>query len=354
MAKILIFPFSDCDDPFYRYCLSIDHEIVLASSERFNENSNQQLNVELLPYIYDQSFLSEITNMIALNGINTIYSPVTSVHAFLKNQIESDKIEVKLIAESPIDNQQSVYRKLFEQAETAQKDIRRLEPNNRLTVNQIASILRQTKLIYGESNLNKIQAMIAIFASVPKGDVVEIGSLMGRTAFVLSFLSQQYKIGPVLAVDPWSNEIALQKDSPQVFQSTLIDAWDCKILSRAFIVNLLSFNQEQFNYLKMTSEEGYRYWHGNFIVHSEDFGETRYIGKIALIHIDGNHDYEMVKQDCHLWLSKLTKKAWVILDDYIWAHGDGPKRVGDEILASFADKISRSFVCGKALFIQLI
>ncbi len=44
--------------------------------------------------------------------------------------------------------------------------------------------------------------------------------------------------------------------------------------------------------------------------------------------------------------------SWLVLDDYIWAHGDGPYRVGNQLLARQADRIERAFVCGKALFVR--
>jgi len=60
----------------------------------------------------------------------------------------------------------------------------------------------------------------------------------------------------------------------------------------------------------------------------------------------------LVKQDCELWLSLLVEDGWLILDDYLWAHGDGPHRVGNELLERRWADIERTFVCGKALFIK--
>ena len=46
--------------------------------------------------------------------------------------------------------------------------------------------------------------------------------------------------------------------------------------------------------------------------------------RIAVIHIDGNHDHDCCRRDCELWLTRLAPQVWLILDDYLWAHGDGP------------------------------
>ena len=156
----------------------------------------------------------------------------------------------------------------------------------------------------------------------------------------------------MLAVDPWSSEAAVQKDSPELFQQVLPNKWDCELLTSAFITNLLPFSNNNFNYLRMTSEKGYDCYSNTKNIGSNEFGSVSYKGYIAVIHIDGNHDYDFVKKDCDLWLSKLTSGAWVIIDDYLWAHGDGPKRIGDEILLEMRNKIARAFTCGKALFIQ--
>jgi hypothetical protein len=85
---------------------------------------------------------------------------------------------------------------------------------------------------------------------------------------------------------------------------------------------------------------------------SQAFGQVDYQGKIAVIHIDGNHDYAKVKLDCELWLPLMAPDGWLILDDYLWVHGDGPHRVGDAILERRTQDIERAFVCGKALFVK--
>ena len=68
---------------------------------------------------------------------------------------------------------------------------------------------------------------------------------------------------------------------------------------------------------------------------------------------DANHDYVSVDEDCRLWLTHLMPDGWLILDDYVWLHGDGPRRVGDALLDQRAGQISCAFVSGQALFVQL-
>jgi hypothetical protein len=35
-----------------------------------------------------------------------------------------------------------------------------------------------------------------------------------------------------------------------------------------------------------------------------------------------------VKADCDAWVPSIKRQGWLILDDYVCSHGDGPRRVG--------------------------
>jgi len=174
---------------------------------------------------------------------------------------------------------------------------------------------------------------------------------MGKSVFVLQYLAQHYNTGPVLSIDPLSPVATVQHDSPDLIR-TQADVWDYEILRQAVIVNLLPTGGGRFNYLRMESEHGFAKYSKNNVVITPEFGDVHYNGKVAVIHIDGNHDFKQVNMDCELWLSCLAPGAWVILDDYIWSHGDGPHRVGDTLLSERWDHIERAFTCGKALFIK--
>ena len=195
---------------------------------------------------------------------------------------------------------------------------------------------------------------MAIFATAPKGDVVEIGVLTGCSASVLEMMASRYDTGPVLAVDPWSYANSVQEESPRDLQE-MVDVWDATVPFETFLTQLLPIARRgAFNYLPLTSRDAYGRWSGDqAVVRSAEFGETRYAGRIAVLHIDGNHDYAAVSEDVALWLPHLLPGGWVILDDYFWLHGDGPRRVGDAFLTIRAAEVARAFVCGSALFVRL-
>lgn len=67
---------------------------------------------------------------------------------------------------------------------------------------------------------------------------------------------------------------------------------------------------------------------------SNELNEISLTGSIAMLHIDGNHRYDHVCRDIHLWAPLVVPGGWVLLDDYVWAFGDGPKRAGDELLST--------------------
>lgn len=134
----------------------------------------------------------------------------------------------------------------------------------------------------------------------------------------------------------------------------MVDVWDARIPFETFLIQLLPIAREgRFNYLPMTSRAAYQIWCKSDEISSPEFAVTRYGKDIAVLHIDGNHDYSAVKEDVDLWLPHIKQGGWLILDDYFWLHGDGPKRAGDELLAEREKVIRRSFVCGRALFLQI-
>ncbi|MEW8469633.1 MAG: hypothetical protein AB2637_13960, partial [Candidatus Thiodiazotropha sp.] len=57
-----------------------------------------------------------------------------------------------------------------------------------------------------------------------------------------------------------------------------------------------------------------------------------------------------VRQDLETWEPYVKPGGWVLLDDYHWAFGDGPKRAGDELLAS--GRFDHTFTLGDTLYLR--
>lgn len=217
---------------------------------------------------------------------------------------------------------------------------------------ELAALFRHADLIPGMCDHEKFFALCEIARHSPLGDVVEIGSWWGKSAFILARLAHCYDIGNLLCVDPWSNEHLVQHDEKGLVDniSAQVDAEEALMV---FEMNLLPYNFNHVNYLRMPSTDAAKHYHEHRNATTTSFGTTNYCGRIAILHIDGNHSYNAVKADIESWGKFVVDRGWIIFDDYIWPYGDGPQRAGDEFLAENKDRIDVAFVMGSALFIQL-
>ena len=225
----------------------------------------------------------------------------------------------------------------------------------------LATLFLHAARIPGMCPDEKIERLHEVMRSpMPPGDVVEIGTWWGKSALVLLLLARRYGIGNVLCVDPWKDEELVQGVPSVDAASAALSAGEAFDI---FIMSLLPYANEDnetggdFNYLRQPSlaagalyEEEKR--HGGYLTVASEFPITDYCGRIALLHIDGNHAYDKVKQDVELWTPLVVPGGWIVIDDYDWRHGDGPKRAGDEFLLAHPET-RRHFVAGGALFVQV-
>ena len=208
--------------------------------------------------------------------------------------------------------------------------------------------MRLFQSVPGQCDYPKLEALAAIFRWMPPGDIVEIGSLWGRSAVALAFLSRRYKIGNLLCVDPWrSHEI--HQGIPAV--DAVFDDVPLDEIFEAFRINLAPF-QEVANYSRARSFEAVSRYSSSRCF-TTDFGHTTYTGEISLLHIDGNHALESVRQDIALWRGFVRPGGWIVFDDYCWPFGNGPRTAADEFCARARRNIALQFVAGGALFAQL-
>lgn len=351
---ILVFPATHPDGREYlEAARERDETVVAASSVWDAELAGEIGELVVLPYVHEPTFPRLFLDMIKERNITRVYAPVAAVYSWLDRFIAENNLAIRLVGDSPIKREMERFNRLMSKVANYRHFIDECAGGTSdLSDLEIAAVFRMAGNIYGESNEHKIAAMMAIFSSVPKGDVVEIGSLVGKSAAVLALLARRYQIGNVLAIDPWQSEAATQHDSPHTVRVDMVGEWEYEMLPQDFVINMLPVGLGSFNYLRLESAKGFEIFRENHTVVSQVFGRVEYQGKIAIIHIDGNHDYAQVKQDCELWLPLLAQDGWLILDDYLWVHGDGPHRVGDALLAQRPKDIERAFICGKALFVK--
>ena len=333
---------------FTRLAKARGDRVIAASSVKADETAKHYDHWVYLPSMYDPGFGEALADLIASEAITHFYSPHMVVHPAVKALVARESLPIT-VCEDPIETLQGHYRDVFTHAQDAVPFIRTLGGSD-LPTALVASLFHFGEQIYGQTSETKIAAMAAICADSPKGDLIEIGSAWGRSAFVLATLAAHFEIGNLLCIDPWKEEIAHQS-SDQEFLTQAIEEMDWEATFQAFLVHMLPFGR-RVNYLRSRSAQVAEvYGRVNEIVSSE-FGTTQYTGRAAIIHIDGNHGFECIDEDCRLWRPWLLPGGWLIIDDYVWEHGTGPKQVGDALIENERANIECAFVAGKALFIK--
>jgi hypothetical protein len=225
-------------------------------------------------------------------------------------------------------------------------------PKAPLSEIELAALFHHAEQIPGMCDHEKRAALCEIARHALPGDVVEIGSWWGKSAFILARLAQCYAIGKLLCVDPWSNDHLVQHDENGLLD-TVSAQMDAEDALTVFEINLLPYSTHHVNYLRMPSIEGARHYRSTCEVTTTTFGKTDYCGHIAILHIDGNHRYEEVEADIASWIDLVMVGGWIIVDDYVWPYGDGPKKAGDAFMVENIDRIDIAFVMGSALFLRL-
>lgn len=214
-----------------------------------------------------------------------------------------------------------------------------------------ASLHRQFLLTPGQCDDDKLLALCDIARTLAPGDMIEIGALWGRSAFALAYLAQRHRLGNLICIDPWHAD-DITDQGPQADMLKLEHhRIDIHSIFRAFLSAAALL--DNLGYIRSTSEAAQPIFaKAQAAGHLDcpELGRLALSPQVSLIHIDGNHRYDHVKRDVELWLPSLCPGGWLLLDDYVWAFGDGPRRVGDELLHQPC--FDQSFVCADTLFLR--
>jgi len=341
---------------YLQRCLRDGQAVIGASSLDYDVSREKYPSWLYLPYVTDTGFDDSLKQVIQEFDIGGVYSPNPVVWNYLNRVLKELAPGVPLVNESPVDAELSGYRAarnrartLFEEPLPLASDIA-TKPS--ISEIQLAALFRQADAIPGMCDHEKLCALCEVARRSTTGDIVEIGSWWGKSAFILARLARCYEIGKLLCVDPWSNEYLVQNDQKGLVDSgsAQMDAEEARII---FEMNLLPYNANHVNYLRMPSTDGAKHYREHMSAATASFGSTNYCGHIAILHIDGNHSYASAKADILAWTGFVANGGWIIVDDYVWPYGDGPQRAGDEYLAENSNRIDVAFVMGSALFIQL-
>lgn len=355
MKRILIFP--SCIPEalhYYQKASERGDEVLAASSVVGDETAKNYNNWILFPTIYEADFIEVFIDTIKKNNIDTIFCFHTSIYIFIDTLIKKLNLSLKIDGSSPAYEQKKRINYLVMQSALWANVIDTIRPGSDLALSKhdLCTLIKNTESIYGESNSIKLAALTAVSVDLPAGDIVEIGSLCGKTAFLLTFLAKRFAIGGVVCIDPWSQADSLQEESGSLVR-LLSSEWDWNLVFQDFCINMLPIGCNSMAYIRSTSNQALEIYEDNRNLFTAEFGHISTAGSISLLHIDGNHDFMAVNNDCIGWGSKVIPGGWIIVDDYVWAHGNGPRRAGDALLERQKNRIQRAFVVGKALFIQM-
>lgn len=337
-------------------CKREGQPVIGSSSLAYDVSKEKYPAWSYLPYITEPDFNDALKRTIAEHDIGGIYSPNPVAWNYLKRILKDINPNVSLVNDSPVNDELSGYRAAVGHARKTLKAALPVATSvpEKASVSELelSVIFRHGNVISGMCDDEKIAALCEIARRSVAGDVVEIGSWWGKSAFVLARLSQCYNIGKTLCVDPWEADHLVQNDEGGLVDSGIAQ-YDCDEALRVFEINLLPYSKGDINYLRLPSVAGAKHYGQHKNATTESFGSTDYQGEIAILHIDGNHSYEAAKADVAAWTSHVVAGGWIVIDDYVWPYGDGPKRAGDEYLAEHLHRISSAFVMGTALFLQL-
>ena len=136
--------------------------------------------------------------------------------------------------------------------------------------------------------------------------IVEVGSYEGESSEVFA---QEFPFAIIYCIDPWVN------------------GYDDTDFTSNADMNLVEINfNERTKYYKN-------------IIKIKDFSINVHINNISMVYIDGNHQYDFVKQDINHWQKYLLKNGILSGHDYTnQGHLKGVKKAVDEILVK-VDKI---------------
>jgi hypothetical protein len=351
--SILVFPsIVEASVQFAEEARFWGRRIVGASSLEIDPNADRFDAWERLPFIGDLDFFSALETVVDKQNVTSIFTPHAATFNLLEQELPRRFPKLQLMGGSPFKRQMDRVRTALAEGKAGVEAAAAFSKQPcPLSVEFVSALLSQVETIYGECAKEKIHALCGIIPVSPKGDVVEIGSLFGKSSYVLNRIAAHCGIGPTLCIDPWNIDLSIQHDSPANIQQTSFK-WDWDLVQKGFLVGMLGCVAPPFNYQRATSFQAFdRYKRGN--ITSPEFGTTLLAGKISVLHIDGNHDEAAVGDDFARWSEHLLPNGWIIFDDYEWPHGNGPRNVADRAIVAYGSRIRHNFIAGGAMFLNV-
>lgn len=328
------------------------HRVIGASSLPVENTQGYYDDYIKLPWLTEAAFDQALLGALEATQCRYIYAPQYGIYDRIRGLLADFAHSATLVPLPETDMDALQFAAIYARASDYAKFINQ-DTERPLSLAWITSLLTHFIQIPGQCSEEKFCALLYAGLCFPRGDVVEIGSFYGKSAFVLGAIARLRQSGKLLCIDPWHENKVPQKRVHEVLK-TMNQRRERSTVHARFVNYLLPYLYDNMNYLQMTSEQAHTLYQHNTVISSDAFGQTDYAGKIACLHIDGNHDIEFVSQEIAQWAGYIVPGGWIIFDDYYWCYGDGPKQAADAYIATHQQHIRQCFVCGGALFVHKV
>lgn len=306
-----------------------------------------------VPFVTRENFAAGLSAVLIAHGIEGVYCPHPVIWQKLWTLLPDAFPGLVLLNAHPVDEVLSPWRHAVQEAQRMCWHMDGLESVVTMPPPWLrAGLLHALDHVPGQSSVAKLSFLMSVALNAPTGDFIEIGTLWGRSAHALAQAASHAGNGPLICVEPWKNEAYAQPGSSPMLAAAAAH-FDAEEAHACFLAHLAPFAGRVCNYLRMPSTEAAVAYAQTREVRSAAYGTTPVAGRIALLHIDGNHDREAVEADLSAWTPRLTPAGWVVLDDYHWPFGDGPRQAGNAWLAANAKRVDVAFVAFDCLWIRM-
>lgn len=342
VPTLLVFPI-DVDSvwPTMRTARALGYRIIGASSVTPLPTVAEADLCLHLPYISDGGFDDALRSAMRMHGVTHLVTMHTGVWAHLARLGETDDlVRAAFCGSHPVQHQWQAFAGSHHWAARQHLDDlgdRLAVPAHSaalpLSVAEYASLHRGFLRIYGQCDVAKLEALCAIARATPPGDVVELGVFYGRSAYALGRLAHAHRIGSTVCVDSWGRTRVVDQGCAAGILNSAQSSYDqdavfAEFLALATEVPNLTYIRDEAALAASTYREVAR--RGR--LKAPHLREVALTGTVSLLHVDANHRYDQVRGDVAAWEPMVQPGGWIVIDDYVWVFGDGPKRVGDELL----------------------
>jgi len=163
--------------------------------------------------------------------------------------------------------------------------------------------------IGGKCPLHKACLLAWLIARYNLNTSVEIGIYRGASFLPQLLAHTQFTKGTGYGIDPYLNGEAMQNDLPNSLKEIVEEFIECLDFEKIYYEVLALIDKFEFGLrgkvLRDTSERAISYFTENEIF-------------FDLLHIDGNHDTDHVMLDVDLYLPRVKKTGFIVLDDIRW------------------------------------